>query len=585
MSLGDRLRKFDSRQLPVVVLAIVAILPALLMWHLVSSDWVSIPLWDEWHTPGSQFASWCRGTLTLTEMFSQSNESRKFFPRLVYFTLAHFGGWDVRKEMRVVFILVCLLCLLLLVLLRRTRGASSISTLVGWSFMTFLCFAPVQVENFLCGIQLETLFPGFALLAAAAANLSRLSFRAKTLINLSLAFVANYTFANGMLLWVLAWPLPAPNETTPRRQRFIWTALYLTAGAISIGCYFIGYHRPSYHPAFASVTARFVDLVHYFVLWVGTYFSSDLARPFLLGIVALSLFLGAVIYTGFSIYRRRDWRTFYPWLLAGGYACVSGAVTAMGRLGFGLGQATSTRYAAFALYFYVALIGLYFAIYCAGVRPASAATRTLFLTNAGWLSGLTILCWGMSLDKNLAALAEHHESRVRLQRALEWMEPIPDNPDLALIFPYVNALKEWARVLEENRILRLPFIHDPLASKVLKSPFASDGAHGRLEKSKFDSEGMIQVKGWAWLPERNRRADCVVIGCEDHAGVFKPLSVLETGVARPDLRAQMHNPRLYGAGFAHAVDPANILPGTVVIKGWAIDLRAQKAWPLALPTP
>jgi hypothetical protein len=585
MRLRERLPPVPWNAVTILLLVLVGIAPAILMWHWLSTNWVPVPFWDQWHSPGSQFESWCRGTLTLTEMFSQHNETRNFFPRLLYFALERFGGWDVRKEMRVILILVCTFCLLLLHLLRRTPGATPVSTMIGWATMTFLCFAPVQIENFLYGIELENFFPGVAVLAAAAVNLSRLSFRAKTLINLSLAFVATYTFANGMLLWVLAWPLPAPNETTPRRRRFIWTALYLTAGAISVGCYFVGYHRPSYHPALISVTARFVDLVHYLVLWVGTYFSSDLARPFLLGIVALSLFLGAVVYTGFSIYRRRDWRTFYPWLLAGAYACASGTVTAIGRLGFGLEQATATRYAAFTLYFYVAIIGLYFAIYCAHVRPASAATRTLFLTNAAWLSGLTILCWELSLEKNLALLPVYHEARVRCLRALEWMGPIPDNPDLTHIFPYVDVLKERARVLEENRILRLPFIHDPLASEVLKSPPAADGVHGRLETSEFDSKGILQVKGWAWLPERNRQADCVVIGCEDPAGVFKPLSVLETGVARPDLRAQMHNPRFYRAGFWHAINPANILPGPVVIKGWAIDLQAQKAWPLALPAP
>ena len=46
-------------------------------------------------------------------MFSQHNESRNFFPRLLYFTLQHFGGWDVRKEIRVVFFGVWALCLLL----------------------------------------------------------------------------------------------------------------------------------------------------------------------------------------------------------------------------------------------------------------------------------------------------------------------------------------------------------------------------------------------------------------------------------------------------------------------------------------
>ena len=108
-----------------------------------------------------------------------------------------------------------------------------------------ICFAPVQLENFLYGIQLEFSLPGLALLAAAAVNLSRLSLRARTLINLSLAFVATYTFANGMLVWLLAWPLILPNEHKFGAGRWIWPGVYFVAAALSIGCYFIGYHRPS----------------------------------------------------------------------------------------------------------------------------------------------------------------------------------------------------------------------------------------------------------------------------------------------------------------------------------------------------
>jgi len=519
-------------------------------------------------------------------MFSQHNESRNFFPRLLYFSLEHFGGWDVRKEIRVVFFGVCALCLLLLHLLRRTPGATAVSSLIGWALMTFLCFAPVQVENFLYGIEIETFFPGFALLAAATINLSALSFRCKTLANLTLAFVATYTFANGMLVWALAWPLPTPNERTSRRRRLIWTLIYALAGTFSVSAYFIGYHRPFYHPEFASISGRFLDLVRYILLWSGNYFSTNFAPPFLLGIVALTLFFSGAGFVLWTIWRRGDWRTFYPWLLLGAFACATVTITALGRVGFGVEQALDNRYLAFSRFFYIALFGLYFAIYCARVREGGSVTiRTLFLTHAGWALVFLALCWAVSFKKNLGVLAEHHGSRARLLRALEWMGPIPDNPDLALIFPYVDVLKKRARILEENRILRLPFVRAPLASEVLKSPLPSDGAHGRLETSEFDSKGILQVKGWAWLPERNRRADCVVIGCENRDGVFKPLSVLETGMARPDLRAEMNNPHSYRAGFAHAVDPANILPGTVVIKGWAIDLRAQKAWPLALPAP
>src|SRR5437868_3953395 len=91
----------------IIALLCLGLFPIILMAHHVRSNWIPIPFWDEWHTPASQFESWCRGTLTLSELFSQHNESRKFFPRLLYFALAMIGGWDVRKEMTVFFLEVC----------------------------------------------------------------------------------------------------------------------------------------------------------------------------------------------------------------------------------------------------------------------------------------------------------------------------------------------------------------------------------------------------------------------------------------------------------------------------------------------
>lgn len=567
----------------ILLLVVLALLPALSMWHWVSSNWVPLPFWDEWHTPGSQFESWFRGTLTWKEMFSQHNESRNFFPRLLYFGLEHFGGWDVRKEIQVVFFGVCALCLLLFHLLRRTPGATLVSTLVGWTLMTFLCFAPVQIKNFLYGIEIETFFPGFALLAAAAINLSVLPFRWKTLANLTLAFVATYTFANGMLLWTLAWPLPAPNEPVARRRRLAWISIYALAGALSVAAYFIGYHRPSYHPKFASISGRFLDLAHYVVLWSGNYFSTDVASPFPLGIIALTLFFSGVAFVLWTIWQRRDWRTFYPWLLLGAFSCATVTITALGRLGFGVEQALDNRYLAFSRFFYIALFGLYFTIYVSRVRVGSPVIRTLFLTNAGWIIGFLALFWAASYPKNLAVLNEHHQTRMRLLRALEWMEPIPDNPDLALILPFVEPLRNRARYLAEKRVLRLPFVHDPLASAIKQSPPPADGRHGEIESVVLEGKGQLRVTGWAWLPERKRPADCVVIGAVDKAGNFRPMTVLLTGLARPDLRDGKGDRHRYRAGFAQTASTANLPASEVDIRGWAIDLRSQKAWPLASP--
>src|SRR5437667_10356614 len=175
--------RLDWRAFAIAALLCLGLLPMMLMMYHVRSNWIPIPFWDEWSTPGSQFESWCRGTLTLGELFSQHNESRKFFPRLLYFALAMIGGWDVRKEMTVFFLGVCLLSVLLWRLLRQTLGSTPLAALTTWAAMMFLCFSPVQFENFLSGIQLEPLLVGIAVVMVAVVNLSTLSFRSKPLTN------------------------------------------------------------------------------------------------------------------------------------------------------------------------------------------------------------------------------------------------------------------------------------------------------------------------------------------------------------------------------------------------------------------
>jgi hypothetical protein len=576
--------RLDRRAFAIAALLCLGLLPIMLMMYHVRSTWIQIPFWDEWFTPGSQFESWCRGSLTLGEMFSQHNESRKFFPRLLYFAMAMIGGWDVRKEMDVVFLEVCLLSLLLWRLLRRTPGGTSVAVLATWVVMMFLCFSPVQFENFLYGIQLEPFFVGLAVVAVAAVNLSELSFRSKTLTNLSFALVSTYTYANGMVLWPLAFPLTAPSDSTPRRCRVLWLGIYLLAASIAIGFYFVGYERPSYHPPFASFQHHEVDLAHYLVLWIGSYFASDYLNPLIAGIVALGLF--AVVGGGSLIllFRNKEWRTFYPWALIGAYAGVSGIVTAFARLSFGVQQALDSRYTVFSLFFYLALVGGSFAFYCAlcgGMRNGNPAGRACFLTHAAWLFALAALCWTACYQKNVDLLARHREQRVIMSSALKWMDVIPDNPDLALVFPYVNILKNRARILADHHLLRLPFIKGPLAAQVRQSPPDADGSAGRIETCAFDSHGSLFITGWAWSPGRNQHADSAVIGCKDAAGNFKPICVLSTGVRRDDLRERLQLPKIEYAGFSRIINPANLPTGDVAIEGWAIDVKDQKAWPLA----
>ncbi len=227
-------------------------LPIVVAFVMMRHHWTSVPYADEWHTPGTQIVSFFQGVLSISDLWSQHNESRKLFPRLYYLALTWLSGrWDVKDEMLLMFTFACAASFALYHLLRRTSNFTLGGRLLAWGLLNSLLFCPSQYVNFLWGIQLEPLTPGTLLLFAMLANLSGIQFRFKVIISAALALIATYSFANGMLLWLLAVPIRWPPQTAEARPRVKaatrWYAVYGIAAAISVGLYFF-----SLQPASAS---------------------------------------------------------------------------------------------------------------------------------------------------------------------------------------------------------------------------------------------------------------------------------------------------------------------------------------------
>ena len=53
MRFRERLFPFSWNAVAIFLLAMVAIIPAGLMWHWVWTNWVPLPFWNEWHTLGA----------------------------------------------------------------------------------------------------------------------------------------------------------------------------------------------------------------------------------------------------------------------------------------------------------------------------------------------------------------------------------------------------------------------------------------------------------------------------------------------------------------------------------------------------
>jgi hypothetical protein len=552
-------------------LFLLAIIPPLAAAAVVLTNWVPLPFSDEWSISGETFTRWCTGTLSFRDLFAQYYESRMFFPRLLYLVLVQAGGWDVRKEMALIFLSVGAAVLLFHRAMRMSLNAGTHATLLVSAAASFLAFAPTQLENFLWGNLLVHFFAGLALLCMIIVNLSERPLALKAFLNSMLALVASYTFANGMLLWPLGFPLASRGES--RRWRCVVWALYLFCAAAAVGVYFIGYRRPYWSPLLFGGSFELGPFAEFLVLWAGAYFTSNLVLAFVAGLVGIALFVAAAVGALLVIGRSGAWRPFYPAGVLGTFAWATAFITAAGRIGWGVDLALTPQYRAFSLSFYLALLALLFALYCACFCHTAVRRRWLFQVGVSVAAATALIAWGARYPKQLWYVRLVHQQKVSLLRALEWIEVIPNNPDLARTFPVsVPEGRACVRALRECNLLRLPFVSAALTEQLhsLPSPEPNSPA-GQISTCLFHPNHNLYIGGLAQLPG-DRKPDCVLVGASAGGAPFQPVSVVETSYEAGKKQGL--------ANFDRALIPANLPLGDVSIAAWAVDLAQGKLYPL-----
>ena len=558
----------DPRKSISIALLLVALIPVVVAFIVTVRHWLPLPYWDEWRTPGLLLTNYANGTLKISDFFLQHNESRLAVPCFLYFTLARLHGWDVRDAMTIMLLEGAAICGLLFWLFLRTKGATVITAFAALAVATFLCFSPVQYYNFLSGFLFVLFFPGLATILVALVNLSRFPFGAKAVINALIALLATYTFTNGMLLWVLGVPLPAAHESASKRVRLIWSLLFALVGAAAIASYFVGYERPPSHP---PLHFGIVQVMHYLILWVGGYFISAHVSPFVIGIIVLSSWIFVTANAILLLTRGASWRHFYPWLLLSIYALSSGLITAIGRVGFGVQQALSNRYAVFSLSLYLGLVGTTFALYCYEQNQGVAWRRRVIIAFAIALIVLAAPAWGFCFANAQQLVARAEQRNSRLLCALEWMDVFPKNPDLELIFPYVNVLRIRSHAIARARLLPFHIPSPRLVDLFKEQGPSADGFHGRLEEAVVQDASLI-TSGWIWSSQKN--PNCVAIGLRKPTGQFEFLSIIAPTVERRS-KKQAIKP----LGFREETPLS--MPEEGTIEAWAVNATAETAWPLA----
>lgn len=563
-----------------LALFLVSLLPAFVLIPHILQTWVSVPYWDDWYTPGHQLLSLAKGQLTIHEMFSQHNESRPFIPRLILLPMDWFG-WDVRKAMSVIFVILCFTAFLLHRLVRKMEGVSAKGALLLSLVINGIVFWPIpQVWN------MENTFmmacPPLLLLCALNVNLADVSFRRKVMVNSLLAAIATYSWSNGMVLWLFALPLQSSVfrlqilPGTAEKKEVRWYLFYAAACVASMGYYF---HDLNHE----RVSISILPVIDYFLVWLGGFFGSyKLAR--VIGACAIVTYIVLLWVYSRIVPEKRNASGGYPWLVLGFYAIASGVMASLGRVKMGVLGAMSPRYAAVSGFLYIAIVGLGYLAWSAAGEAGWRSKESRVLRAAAIVMAVLMLPMiTIGYVHGIALMDEVKTIRLTALAAWQWSKIMPHSAGMTVLTPQEDDVLRVGGELEKYHILKIKRWEPELTANWSYTATATDDRNGVLEVCRINPKlNRLQLQGWCRLPDRNAAADYVLFTVCEKSGTPKPYLVLPGGaMPRRDIAVSTGSKAMFNSGFAQEL-PAETLPdGEVTVAAWAVDMNRRTISPLA----
>ncbi|MEG4583785.1 hypothetical protein QUA54_00860 [Microcoleus sp. MOSTC5] len=333
------------------------------------------------------------------------------------------------------------------------------------------------------------------------------------------------------------WPILCAAAVVLRFPRRI-TYLYFIASIGVIGIYFLTYKTPSHHPSLTKINP--LKTLEYIPTYLGGIFSENIIFASIIGIIGLMaatgfvgywLFVKKVVKRSYPVGNRADW---LPWLSIQLYTLQTALMAAVSRSGFGVEQATASRYATLPALFWMSTIVLT----VLWVRELQPTPRI----QGRWLTPLfavatvaIILMYGVGGETAMAiARRATYQPLVglSLQLGITDVTLIKDrvgNKPAAFI-GLIDALKSNNLVPFNRDIKKHNFcaaLDTKIDANLLSAP--KDGVPGYFDTATKLAPAASRVIGWVGDPENNVK--CIAILNQEN--VVRGFAM--SGFPRPDL--------------------------------------------------
>ncbi|MBR8834991.1 MAG: hypothetical protein DSM106950_13370 [Stigonema ocellatum SAG 48.90 = DSM 106950] len=547
---------------------IAYLLPVTLLLWFIASFSVNVPFGDDWAL-ANFFDKVASGSANFTDFFAQHNEHRIFFPKIIFLILAFSSKWDLRLEMYFsIFLAIVSFCAMYRIAANSQNQDSTLFHL--FNIVTcILAFSLVQSENWLWGFQIAwffintcvTLAVFFLVVPKKLLPTQRLSLSALC------CFIASFSSAHGLLSWIALIPTVASVEGSVRQRKFrllLWLVLF----CLSLFIYLIGYVKPSYHPDIFFFLKEPLIAVTYLLTLLGKSVGKVIIPSVLVGLII------AVNFVLFNIYYIKNYKSELahdatPWLSLGWFATLFALMTTLGRAGFGIEQAKSSRYTSVSILLVISLLQI---------------LRLLIYHKRKWISkniykfssGIFFVCFLTAIfnsSDEIAQARQNWRQRTRGEACLEVIrfidKSINQQPDNCLdaLFPDPDLLKQMAEPLQ-----RIGFRDFPRNITFTTEPVKN---HGYIDTPPTTNKplivpknGKLKLSGWAILPEQRSQPKIVFLSYDSNQSFFANAVVK---LKRPDVAKSFNSDFYKKSGWEVNVSPNSIPLRETLIKAWVYD--------------
>ncbi|WP_449242843.1 hypothetical protein [Desulfovibrio sp.] len=405
-----------------------ALLPPALLLLCLGLWAVDVFIWDEWIIWVHVLEKLNHGLFGLADLAAQQNEQRNLAARLAGLALMPAFGLNRLPECLLNVLLAGACALLAVRLFRLTSRGRAEPPVLAFSL---LAFSLLQWETFSVGINSSVLLPVLGVWAGAAVAAAGPPTPGRLAALVLTGLAPSFSFVNGLFFWPCLWPLLLFRAEN-RSQRLLTLLAWPLLGALVWAAYFAGYQSPAHHPSALSAFWPPWRLPAYVLAYLGGALAGDrnlLVPAMLAGAFSLSA-LAALLRAAFRAGRDGLDRAA-PWLPVIGFSLCSALATAVGRGGFGPGQALESRYATFSGALWMSLAALWV------LFGADLSERAARLLRRGLLC-----CLGLFLLSSVLAAVVLRDHAPRQERAREELFRLTDADALRPVFPdpaYVAA--------------------------------------------------------------------------------------------------------------------------------------------------